>query len=106
MFAFFPRCRTTSDAENESQQFAKNTASLSLEQSSAEKQTYDPSPPGLPDGLFSKQKSEFGKILVGLRLENVDVLGIFEGHFGYFMTICYILCSFGTFFRFGHHIPR
>jgi hypothetical protein len=44
--------------------------------------------------------------LVGLRLENVDVLGIFEGHFGYFMTICYILCSFGTFFRFGHHIPR
>jgi hypothetical protein len=27
-------------------------------------------------------------------------VGKFDGHFGYFMTICYILCSFGTFFRF------
>jgi hypothetical protein len=33
--------------------------------------------PGLPDGLFSNPKSQFGKILEGLRLENVD---IFYGH--------------------------
>jgi hypothetical protein len=36
---------------------------------------------GLPDGLFSNQKSQFGKILDGLRLENVD---IFNGHLEYF----------------------
>jgi hypothetical protein len=29
---------------------------------------------GLPDGLFSNQKSQFGKILDGLRLENVDLI--------------------------------
>jgi hypothetical protein len=46
----------------------------------------------------------------GLRLEKVD---IFYGHWeyfneylGYFMTIWYILCSFGTFFRFWYHTPR
>jgi hypothetical protein len=32
---------------------------------------------GLPDGLFSNQKSQFGSFLEGLRLENVD---IFYGH--------------------------
>jgi hypothetical protein len=37
--------------------------------------------PGLPDGLFSTQKSRFGYILESLRLENVD---IFYGHFGIF----------------------
>jgi hypothetical protein len=39
---------------------------------------------GLPDGLFSNQKSLFGKHFQGLRLENVD---IFSGHFEYFMAI-------------------
>jgi hypothetical protein len=53
---------------------------------------------GLPDGLFSNQKSQFGKILEGLILENVVPFGIFYGHLGYFMTIWYTLCSFGTFF--------
>jgi hypothetical protein len=28
---------------------------------------------GLPDGFFSNQKSQFGKILEGLRWENVDI---------------------------------
>jgi hypothetical protein len=37
---------------------------------------------GLPDGLFSNQKYQFGSILEGLRLENVD---IFYGHLEYFM---------------------
>jgi hypothetical protein len=33
-----------------------------------------PEVPGLPDGLFSNQKSQFGQILEGLAKEN---LGIF-----------------------------
>jgi hypothetical protein len=57
----------------------------------------------LPDGLFSNQKYQLGKNFQGLRLENVDLpipcpFGIFYGYFGYFVTIRYILCSFGTFF--------
>jgi hypothetical protein len=44
-------------------------------------------------------------------LENVDVLygylEYFTGILGYFMTICYILCPFVTFFSgFGNHVPR
>jgi hypothetical protein len=33
--------------------------------------------PGLPDGLFSNQKSQFGQILDGLRMKNA---GMFYGH--------------------------
>jgi hypothetical protein len=40
--------------------------------------------PGLPDGIFSDKKSQFGKILEGLRMENV---GIFYGHLEYFKYI-------------------
>jgi hypothetical protein len=39
---------------------------------------------GLPDGLFSNQKSQFGSIWEGLRLENVN---IFYGHLKYFTDI-------------------
>jgi hypothetical protein len=53
---------------------------------------------GLPDGLFSSQKFQFGYILEGLRLENVDM---FYGHLKYFMTIWYNLCSLVHFFGFG-----
>jgi hypothetical protein len=35
------------------------------------------SKPGLPDDLFSNQKSQFGKIFEGLAMEDV---GIFYGH--------------------------
>jgi hypothetical protein len=42
--------------------------------------------PGLPDGLFSNQKSQFGGKLQGGRLENVD---IFNGHLEYFSWILY-----------------
>jgi hypothetical protein len=38
----------------------------------------------LPDGFFSNQKSQFGQILEGLGLENVDVL---YGHLEYFTDI-------------------
>jgi hypothetical protein len=58
---------------------------------------------GLPDGLFSNQKSQLGYILEGLKLENVYIIYghteyILYGHLGYFTTIWYILCSYGTFF--------
>jgi hypothetical protein len=45
----------------------------------------------LPDGLLSNQKSQFGKILEGLGMENV---GIFYGHSEYFTAIWYILWPF------------
>jgi hypothetical protein len=57
---------------------------------------------GLPDSLFSNQKSKFGSILERLSLENAD---IFYGHLEYFTDIwgilwpfVYIFCSFGAFF--------
>jgi hypothetical protein len=43
---------------------------------------------GLPDGLFSNQKSQFGKILVGLRLKLFDV---FYGQLEYLTDIRYML---------------
>jgi hypothetical protein len=43
--------------------------------------------PGLPDGLFTSQKSRFGQILEGLRMKNA---GIFYGHLEYFTVIWYI----------------
>jgi hypothetical protein len=46
---------------------------------------------GLPDGLFSNQKSQFGWFWEDLRLENVD---IFYGHLEYFMAIWNILWPF------------
>jgi hypothetical protein len=41
-------------------------------------------PSGLPDGIFSNQKSNFGKILEGLGMEKVGVL---YGHLEYIMAI-------------------
>jgi hypothetical protein len=65
---------------------------------------------GLPDGLFSNQKSEFGYILVGLGMEKV---GIFYDYLEYFTAIWYILWPFGIvcghlvyFSRFGTLRPR
>jgi hypothetical protein len=54
---------------------------------------------GLPDGCFSKPKISiwvnFGGPLIGYILWP---FGIFYRHLGYFMTIWYFSCSFGTFF--------
>jgi hypothetical protein len=47
---------------------------------------------GLPDGLFSYQKSQFGYILDGLGME---IVGIFYEHFEYYMRIWYILRHIG-----------
>jgi hypothetical protein len=43
---------------------------------------------GLPDGFFSNQKSQFGEILEGPRLENFVA---FYGHLEYFTDIWVIL---------------
>jgi hypothetical protein len=48
---------------------------------------------GLPDGLFSNQKSQFGKILEGLRMKNA---GIIDGYLEYFTVIWYISWPFGN----------
>jgi hypothetical protein len=47
---------------------------------------------GLPDGLFSNQKSQFGYILEGLAMKNV---GIFYDHLVYFTAIRNTLWPFG-----------
>jgi hypothetical protein len=68
----------------------------------------------LPDGSFSNQKSQFGEILEGPRLENAE---IFYDHLEYFndiWTLTTLLGPFGTFCvrlvyfsRFGiMHVPR
>jgi hypothetical protein len=49
---------------------------------------------GLPDGLISNQKSQFGKIGDSLKWENVD---IFYEHLEYFTDIWDILRPIGTF---------
>jgi hypothetical protein len=41
---------------------------------------------GLPDDIFSKQKSQFGYILEGLSIENV---GILLGHLKYIKAVWY-----------------
>jgi hypothetical protein len=49
---------------------------------------------GLPDGIFSNRKSQFGKILEGLATDDV---GIFCGHWVNFPSIRYILWQFGIY---------
>jgi hypothetical protein len=66
---------------------------------------------GLPDGFFSNPNPQFGQILEGLRLENVDIpilwpFGIFYRHLGCFMTIRYICVPLVHIFRFWYHVPR
>jgi hypothetical protein len=60
--------------------------------------------PGLPEGIFSNQKSQFGQILECLAMKEA---GKFYGHLVYFTAISYTLCPFrifcghfGKFFRF------
>jgi hypothetical protein len=49
---------------------------------------------GLPDGIFSNQKYQFGYILRGLSMHDV---GIFYGRLVYLPAIWYILLPFGIF---------
>jgi hypothetical protein len=64
---------------------------------------------GLPDGLFSNQKSKFGYILEGLGMDNVF---IFHYYLEYFVAIWYNLWQFWIvsghweyFFHFGMFGP-
>jgi hypothetical protein len=49
----------------------------------------------LPDDFFSRPKSQFGSILEGLKLENVD---LFYGHLEYFTEMWNILQTLGIFY--------
>jgi hypothetical protein len=53
--------------------------------------TYSQPSPGLPDGLFSNQKSQFGKNFEGNGIENVVT---FYDHLEYFTVIWYNLQPF------------
>jgi hypothetical protein len=59
---------------------------------------------GLPDGLFSKQKSQFGEILGGHCLGRcwyiLRPFGLFYGYLVYFAAIWYILWQLGILY--GH----
>jgi hypothetical protein len=50
--------------------------------------------PGLPDGIFSNQKSKFELVLEGLAIEDVC---IFQVPLVYFTAIWYIIRPFGIF---------
>jgi hypothetical protein len=54
--------------------------------------------PGLPDGFFSNQKSQLGKIL---EVHAMDDVGTFYDHLVYFTTFGYILWPFDILSRFG-----
>jgi hypothetical protein len=59
---------------------------------------------GLPDGIFSYDASQFGYILEGLRMENVDIFrnnfrqfGVFYINLVHFISFWCILRSFDIF---------
>jgi hypothetical protein len=68
-------------------------------------------PPGLPDGLFSNQKSKFGQILEFLAMEDDGIFYgqlvhftysffvIFYGHLVLFVVIGYIFSRFGILYQ-------
>jgi hypothetical protein len=68
------------------------------------------SAPGLPDGLFSNQKSQFMYILEGLAMENLGIfhedLVYFRAIGNFFTAIWYILWSLVYFFPFWYFGPR
>jgi hypothetical protein len=64
--------------------------------------------PGLPDGLVSNQKSQFGYVLEGVAIEKIAVfydqsvfmlLEIFYGHLVYFVVIWYIFPCFSILYQ-------
>jgi hypothetical protein len=59
--------------------------------------------PGLPDDIFANKNFQFGYVLEGLGMENVgthilQLFGTFNRQLLYFMTVRYILWSFGIFY--------
>jgi hypothetical protein len=66
--------------------------------------------PGLPDGIFSNQKSQFGQILEGIGFENVDIFNghlvcftdnwdFYDIHLVHFVFVRYIFSSFGIMYQ-------
>jgi hypothetical protein len=53
----------------------------------------------LPDGFFSNQKTHFGKILEGLRVENYGHLEYFIGDFGTFFVHLVHFSGFGIMYQ-------
>jgi hypothetical protein len=62
------------------------------------------SKPGLPDGIFSNQKSLFGYILEGRAVPRQ--CWYFCGHSEHFTTIWYVRWPFGVFCVHLVHFPR
>jgi hypothetical protein len=58
---------------------------------------------GLPDGIFSNQKYQFGSILEGLGMGKV---GILFGHLENITSIWYILWPFGYLVAIWYIFPR
>jgi hypothetical protein len=58
---------------------------------------------GLPDGLFSNQKSQYGYLLEGLAMQN---LGIFYDHLVYFTAIANIFGHLVYFPQPWYFVPR
>jgi hypothetical protein len=52
---------------------------------------------GLPDGLFSNQKYQFGYIFEGLGMENVGIFMIIWKYLVNFMVVWYSLWLFGIY---------
>jgi hypothetical protein len=71
---------------------------------------YRKSTPGIQDGTFSNQKSQFGQIFEDLVMEDVGTLyilwsfGIFCGRLVYFVAIIY--GNLVYFFLFWYVVPR
>jgi hypothetical protein len=58
------------------------------------------SEPGLPDGIYFQTKKPYlGKFLEGLAMEDTWLIHFCE-HLAYFVSVWYVLWSFGNFFSF------
>jgi hypothetical protein len=66
-------------------------------------QAYSTNSPGLPDDIFSFQKSGFWYIFEDIGMENAST---FYGYLEYFIDLCYILRPFVIFFPFWYVVAR
>jgi hypothetical protein len=57
----------------------------------------------LPDGIFSNQKYQFGKLFEGFEMENVS---IFFAYLEYITAIWYMLLPFGNLVAIWYILPR
>jgi hypothetical protein len=91
-------CKSCTDFSSKFSKYAQRTAdrnasTVSSWNSFLRKSFWNGSRAGLPDGLFSNQKSQLGVKFWYILLP----FGLFYGHWKYFMSIWFTLWSFGTF---------